>query len=159
MYCWIKLKDASKTITTQSYSSPHKYREAWKTLIQAHEATGLIWPSNYSSAFPSFLVPKTDQAILPWWVNDYWALNSNTLLDSYPLPHVDDILADCVKGKIWSKDIMNSFFQTWVHPDDIPLTAVTTNTFWALWMDSDATGFKNGLLIHQQHWYVCLGCN
>ena len=29
VYCRIQLKDASKTIATQSYSSPRKYWEAW----------------------------------------------------------------------------------------------------------------------------------
>ena len=65
--------------------------------------------------------------VLPCWVNDYCILNANTVWDAYPLPHVDDILVDCVKGKIWSKlDMTNSFFQTHIHPDDVHLTAVTT---------------------------------
>ena len=42
VYCCIKLKDASKMITTWSYSSPQKYWDAWKTLIQLHEAAGCI---------------------------------------------------------------------------------------------------------------------
>ena len=150
VYCHIKLKDASKTITTWSYSSPWKYWDAWKTLIQSHEAAGRIRPSNSSSASPSFLVPKTDQAVLPHWVNDYQALNVDTVLDSYPLLHVDDILADCAKGKIWSKlDMINSFFQTWVHPDDIPLTAVTTPFGLYKWTVMPQ-GLKNGPPIHQR---------
>ena len=65
----------------------------------------------------------------PHWVNNYHMLNSNTILGSYPLPHVDNILANCVKGKIWSQlDMTNSFFQTHIHPDDIHLTAITTLT-------------------------------
>ena len=113
VYCRIKQKDTSKTITTRSYSSPCKYREAWTTLIEGHEAASRIRPSNSSSASPSFLVPKTDQAILLQWVNDSRTLNANTVLDSYLLPHVDNILADHTKGKIWSKlDMTNSFFQT-----------------------------------------------
>ena len=60
VYCCIKLKDASKTITTWSYSSPWKYQDAWKTLIQLHEATSHIQPSNSSSTSPAFLVPKSD---------------------------------------------------------------------------------------------------
>jgi hypothetical protein len=40
--------------------------------------------------------------------------------DNYPLPRIDDILADCVKGKIWGKiDMTNSFFQMLVHPDHV----------------------------------------
>ena len=150
VYCRIKLKDASKTISTRSYSSPRKYREAWKALIQTHEEAGRIRPSNSSSASPSFLVPKSDNSVLPRWVNDYRMLNANTVLDCYPLPRVDDILADCAKGKIWSKlDMTNSFFQTRVHPDDIPLTAVTTPFGLYEWTVMPQ-GLKNAPPIHQR---------
>jgi hypothetical protein len=65
--------------------------------------------------------------LLPHWVNNYRALNGNTVTDSHPLLCVNDILADCSNAKIWSViDMINSFFQTRVHPDDIHLTAVTT---------------------------------
>lgn len=48
-------------------------------------------------------------------------------MDSYPLPRIDSILADCGRGKVFSKmDMTNSFFQTIVHPDDVHLTAVST---------------------------------
>jgi len=40
IHCRVILKDASKTITTQSYSCPRKYRDAWKTLIQQHLDAG-----------------------------------------------------------------------------------------------------------------------
>jgi hypothetical protein len=36
VYCRIKLKDASKTINTHIYSSPHKYKAVWAELIQQH---------------------------------------------------------------------------------------------------------------------------
>ena len=150
VYCHIKLKDTSKTITTRYYSSPRKYQEAWKTLIEGHEVASHIQPSNSSSASHSFLVPKTDWTIQPWWVNNYHALNANMVLDSYPLPCVDDIPADCTKGKIWSKlDMTNSFFQTQVHPDNILLTAVTTPFGLYEWTVMPQ-GLKNGPPIHQR---------
>ncbi|KIM78639.1 hypothetical protein PILCRDRAFT_11097 [Piloderma croceum F 1598] len=115
VYFQIKLKDASKMFTTCSYSSPHKYKEAWATLIQQHLYAGRIHLSNSAHASPAFLVPKSDSIELPRWVNYYCQLNANTVLDAFPLPWIDDILADCAKGKIWSKmDITNSFFQTWL---------------------------------------------
>jgi hypothetical protein len=127
VYCCIKLKDPSKTIATHSYSTPHKYRAAWETLVQQHLNACHIQPSNSSHASPAFIVPKADPSILPCWVNDYRALNANTVVDAHPLPRVDHILADCAKGKIWSKlDMTNSFFQTRVHPDDVHLTTVST---------------------------------
>ena len=94
--------------------------------------------------------------MLPHWVNDYHVLNSNTVLDLYPLLHVDDILADCAKGCIWSHlDMMNSFFQTQVHPDDVHLTVVTTPFGLYEWM-AMPQGLKNAPPIHQHRMNAAL---
>jgi hypothetical protein len=99
VYCRIQLKDAYKTISTRTYSTPRKYKDAWATLIQQHLDAGRIRPSNSAHASPAFLVPKTDTVVLPRWVNDYRALNANTVVDSHPLPRVDDILGRLRAGK------------------------------------------------------------
>ena len=151
IYCRIKLKNPYKTIATRSYSTPHKYKEAWAELIQQHLDAGCIRPSNSAHASPAFTVPKADPLVLPRWVNDYCALNSNMVMDSHPLPQVDDILNDCVKGKIWSAiDMTNSFFQTRVHPDDVHLTAVTTPLGLYEWLVMPM-GLRNSPAIHQHH--------
>ena len=85
------------------YRTPQKYCESWATLIQQHLDAGHIRPSNSKHASLAFLVPKSDVTVLPQWVNDHQILNANTILDTHPLPRVDNILADCAKGKIWSK--------------------------------------------------------
>jgi hypothetical protein len=137
-------------VKTRSYTTPRKYREAWAILIKQHLDAGRIRPSNSEHASPAFLVPKSDAAVLPRWVNDYRILNTNTILDAHPLPRVDDILADCAKGKIWSKiDMTNSFFQTWVHPDDVHLTAVTTPLGLYEWL-AMPMGLRNSPAIHQR---------
>ena len=47
--------------------------------------------------------------------------------NNYPLPRINDILADCAKGKIWGTiDMTDSFFQTCIHPDNIHESAVST---------------------------------
>jgi hypothetical protein len=53
---------------------------------------------------PSFIIPKTDPTALPRWVNNYRKLNNVTVPDNYPLPHIDDILADCSQGKSLGQD-------------------------------------------------------
>ena len=94
--------------------------------------------------------------MLPRWVNDYRVLNSNTVLDSYPLPRVNDILANCVKGRIWSHlDMTNSFFHTRVHPDDIHLTTVTTPFGLYEWT-AMPQGLKNAPPIHQRRMNAAL---
>jgi hypothetical protein len=96
-------------------------------LLNQHLAAGQIQPSSSSYVSPTFIVPKADPTALLCWVNDYRQLNSNTVIDSHPLPWVDDILNDCAKGKFFSTiDMTNSFFQTHMRPEDIPLMAVST---------------------------------
>jgi hypothetical protein len=156
VYCRIKLKDSSRMITSRSYSCPRKYKDAWSILIQQHLDAGQIRPSNSSHASLAFLVPKADPKTLQRWVNDYRQLNANTVVDSHPLPRVDNILADCAKGKIWSRlDMTNSFFQTRVHPDDIALTAVTTPLSLYEWLVMPM-GLRNAPPIHQRRMTAAL---
>ena len=128
----IRLKDPNKTTKGHGYAAPKKYHEPWKKLLDEHLQAGRIRPSSSEHASPAFCVPKykdgaPDLTVPPRWVNDYRELNANTIRDNFPLPRVDDILADCARGKIFGKmDMTNSFFQTRVHPDDIHLTAVRT---------------------------------
>jgi hypothetical protein len=82
-------------------------------------------------------------------VNNYRQLNANTVTDSYPLPRIDDILADAGKGKIWSiLDMTNSFFHTCMHPDSIALTAITTPFGLYEWLVMPM-GLCNSPSIHQ----------
>lgn len=96
-------------------------------MIQQHLDAGCIRLSSSLHASPVFIIPKVNTSVLPRWVNDYQQLNKNTIADSHPLPHIDDILNDCTKGKIWRTiDMTNSFFQMPMEPSDIPLTVVST---------------------------------
>ncbi|TFY52450.1 hypothetical protein EVJ58_g10012 [Rhodofomes roseus] len=150
VWCRVQLKDATRQIVTRTYASPRKYKEAWTTLIQEHLEAGRIQPSNSAHASPAFLIPKADPTALPRWVNDFCMLNDNTVPDAHPLPRVDDILADCAKGKIWSKmDMTNSFFQTRVHPDDVHKTAVSTPLGLYEWLVMPM-GLRNAPAIHQR---------
>ena len=141
---------------TRSYSTPRKYKEAWAILIQQYLDAGRIRPSNSQHASPAFIIRKADMSVLHHWVNDYRMLNTNTVLDAHPLPCVDDILANCAKGKIWSKlDMTNSFLQTLVHPDDVHLMAVTTPFGLYEWV-AMLMGLKNAPPIHQCHMTAAL---
>ena len=156
IYDQIRLKDTNQAIKGQGYSAPKKYHNAWKELLDEHLHAGCIWPLSSEYASPAFYVPKyqdgvPDLTLPPCWVNDYHDLNANTIRDNFPLPRVDDILADCTKGKIFGKmDMTNSFFQTHVHPDDIHLTAVWTP--WGLYeWTVMPMGGCNAPSTHQHH--------
>ena len=132
IYHRIRLKDPNLVVKGRGYSAPKKLHEPWKKLLDEHLAAGRIRPSSSEHASPSFVIPKNrngvpDLTLPPRWVNDYRKLNKNTVRDNGPLPRINEILADCGKGKVFGKiDMTNSFFQTRVHPDDIHLIAVRT---------------------------------
>jgi hypothetical protein len=150
IHCQIKLKDANKSLATRSYSCPRKYREAWQTLIQQHLDARRIRPSSSAFASPAFIIPKKDATVLPRWVNDYRQLNANTVTDSFPIPRVDDVIADAAKGQIWSVlDMTNSFFHTKMEPNSTPLTAITTPFGLCEWLVMPM-GLKNAPPIHQR---------
>ena len=88
--------------------------------------------------------------MLPRWVNNFRQLNKNTITDSHLLPRIDDILNNCAKGKIWATiDMMNSFFQTWMHPEHVHLMAVNTPLSLYKWLVMPM-GLKNAPAIHQR---------
>lgn len=96
----IHVKDAYKKIATRGYTCPRQYRDAFKTLIDQRLESGFIRPSSSQYASPSFIVPKADPTAVPRWVCDFRQLNPNTIPDNWAMPRIDDILADCAKGKI-----------------------------------------------------------
>ncbi len=156
IYHEINLKDANMTIVRRQYDCPKKYREAFKTLLTQHLEAGRLRESSSPYASPCFLVPKADPTALPRWVNDYRALNENTVPDVHPLPSIQEILSDCGRGKIWGKlDMTNSFFQTRVHPDHIKYTAITTPFGLYEWTVMPQ-GCRNAPSTHQRRMYSAL---
>ena len=89
-------------------------------------ALGIIRPSETSWSAPLHLVPKAN-----WndWrpCGDYRALNSVTIPDSYPIPHLQDCVSSLHGCNIFTKlDLVRAYHQIPVALDDAHRTAVKT---------------------------------
>jgi hypothetical protein len=122
----IWLCNPDKATSRCGYAAPKRYQASWKKLLDKHLAAGWMQLSSSKYASSTFCVPKyqggvPDLSVGPWWVNNYHDLNGNTMHVNLPLPCVNEILADCGKRKIFGKmDMTTSFFQTCIHPNNIP---------------------------------------
>ena len=137
-------------LKSRNYPCPCKWKDAWHELLRQHIEARRIQPSAAPVGSGVFIIPKADPTALPRWVNDYRQLNANTVTDSFPIPCVNEILADVACSKVFGQlDMTNSFFQTCMHAEDVPLTAV--NTPWGLyeWVVMPM-GIKNAPAIHQR---------
>ncbi|SGY55487.1 BQ5605_C139g13418 [Microbotryum silenes-dioicae] len=127
----IQLKPGAKKPNKKGYRAAHRYRPAWKRLLDQHVTASRLRKLSSEYASPAFIIPKKgmekDESILPRWVNDYRELNEGTVRDRTPLPLPDETLSVCSKAQFWGKiDMANSFFQTKMAEDDIAKTAVVT---------------------------------
>ncbi|GBM98156.1 Transposon Ty3-I Gag-Pol polyprotein [Araneus ventricosus] len=61
-------------------------------------------------------------------VGDYKALTSQTLKDKYPIPCIADCTTELHGSKIFSRiDLIKTYHQIPIHPEDIHYTAVCTS--------------------------------
>ena len=103
---------------------PQKLRDA-KLAFAEMERMGICKKASSPWASPLHMVKKPDGTWRP--CGDYRRLNLATTPDHYPLPNMQDLTGDLHGAKIFTKmDLLKSYFQVPVHPDDIPKTAIIT---------------------------------
>ena len=103
---------------------PDKFAAARKE-FRFLEDQGIIRRSKSAYASPLHMVPKDDGTHRP--CGDYRGLNSSTLPDRYPIPHIQDFANQLRGATVFSKiDLVKGFYNIPVAPADVPKTAVIT---------------------------------
>ena len=96
-----------------------RQKEIMEKEVDSLITRGLAAPSISPRASPSILVKKADGTHR--LCTDYRKLNQQTIIDSYPLPRVDDIIDEVASFKILTKLNLKGFYQTELEEESMPL--------------------------------------
>ena len=117
------LKPECRLIATKS----RKFNEEDKRFIDAEVRKllleGIIEPS-YSPWRAQVLVARNERHKARMVVDYSQTVNRFTLLDAYPLPNIDEQIAEIAKASVFSTlDLKSAYYQLPLHPKDRPFTA------------------------------------
>ncbi|XP_026396090.1 uncharacterized protein LOC113290721 [Papaver somniferum] len=121
----IPLSPNSVPPNQRPYHVPFVQKSVLEKLVQEMLIDGFIQPSHSPLSSPVLLVKKKDD---DWrFCVDYHKLNSMTIKDKYPIPIIDELLAELRGSKIFKLDLQSGYHQILVHPPDIQKTAFRTH--------------------------------
>lgn len=122
----IPLKVGSQPVTANPYRCPIAHREEIEKITRGMLSAGIIRNSSSPFAAPVLLVRKKDNS----WrlVVDYRALNAITVKNKFPIPVIEELLAELKGSKIYSKlDLRSGYHQIRVQQEDVYKTAFKTH--------------------------------
>jgi len=97
----IELNDSFVPHWAKNYSLNPKEMEALKAFIDENLKEGKILPSKSPQVSPFFFVPKKDGTFRP--CQDYRYVNSHTIKNAYPLPHISDFIDTLKHSRYFTK--------------------------------------------------------
>ena len=109
-------------------SVPHALRGRVEQELERLEKTGIIEAIKFSDwATPVVPLVKGDGSIRI--CGDYKVtINRVAIVESYPLPRIDDLLAELAKGKVFSKlDMAHAYLQLQLDEDSRKLATISTH--------------------------------
>jgi len=105
--------------------SPVEQKEL-DSFLKENLCTGRIHPSKSPMAAPVFFIKKKDGSLR--LVQDYWALNSMTVKNKYPLPLISELVLQFCGARYFTKlNVYWGFNNVHIKPGDEWKTAFWTN--------------------------------
>ena len=123
----IRLKDEDKFEGKRAkiYPLSQDQEKELDTFIDKHLTKGTIVPSESPQASSFFFIKKKDGSLC--LVQDYHFLNSHTIKNAYPLPHILDLFDQLKDAKIFTKmDIRWGYNNVQIHKADCWKAAFNT---------------------------------
>ncbi|WVZ75499.1 hypothetical protein U9M48_023545 [Paspalum notatum var. saurae] len=122
----IELVPGTAPVSRRPYRmAPNELKE-FKVQLQDQLDKGFIRPSSSPWGCPALFVEKKDQGGKRLCV-DYRPLNSVTIKNKYPLPHIDILFDQLGGATVFSKiDLSSGYHQIKIREENIPKTAFST---------------------------------
>lgn len=143
----IQLKPGTGVINVRQYTLPRAMRETINKQMISLKRQGVIKDSQSPFNSPTFAVPKKDEfggKTDSRTVHDYKKLNQNTIIQSYPIPIVWDLIDQFEKCKYFTVlDIKSAYHQIPMNPEHTHLTAFTVD-YWKYEYDRMPMGLAGG---------------
>lgn len=123
--------NTDQPVYTKSYPYPMSLKDEIEKQIKELLSDGIIRPSRSPYNSPVWIVPKKIDASNQKkyrLVIDYRKLNSITIADKYPIPDINEVLAQLGENRFFSViDLKSGFHQIPLREEDIEKTAFSIN--------------------------------